>query len=168
MPLLMNIKLDGIPGDSKSYSHKGWAEVLSWNWGMTSNRKLPHHNGDDKTSLNELSFVKLIGTDSSLIRLFYAQGKVIPSVEFSMMPSLGKREAPTKYLHLKMEDVVIKSVVTGGLSEDNSFKEHITLLFDRINFDYSKNNQPANGSTVGTIEGFEFGWNIPGNAEWKV
>ena len=168
MPLKMNIKLEGIAGDSKDYSHKGWSEVLSWNWGMTSNRKLPHDSNGDKTSLNELSFVKQIGADSSLIRLYYAQGKLIPSVEISIMPKLGQREAPAKYLDIKMEKVLIKSIVTGGQIEDNFFKEHITLLFDKIKFEYSKNEPPANSSAEGTTEGFGFGWNIPGNQEWKT
>ena len=51
MALQMYMKMDGVLGDSKSYKHKGWADVLSWNWGMTSNRKLANDIDGDKTSL---------------------------------------------------------------------------------------------------------------------
>ena len=167
MALQMNMRMDGISSDSSDTGHKAWVEVLSWNWGMTSNRKLAQGSGEDKTSLNEISFVKAIGPDSSKIRLFFVQGRVIPNVEFSVMPGVGKRETPTKYVNLKLENVVIKSIVTGGSAEDNFFKEHITLLFDRIKFEYSKT-APASGGAVGVTEDYDFGWNVPKNAEWKL
>ena len=168
MALQMNMRMDGISSDSSSPGHKAWVEVLSWNWGMTSNRKLAQANGEDKTNLNELSFVKSIGTDSSQIRLLFAQGKVIPNVEFSVMLGVGKRETPVKYVNLKLKNVVIKSIVTGGNTEDNFFKEHITLLFDRINYEYSKTGPSGSNGAAGITEDYDFGWNIPKNAEWKL
>jgi type VI secretion system secreted protein Hcp len=166
MALQMNIWMDGISIDPSNPAHKAWVEVLSWNWGMTSNRKLAQGNGEDKTSLNELSIVKSIGTDSPQTRLFFAQGRVIPNVELSVIPKVGKRETPSKYVNLKLENVVIKSIVTGGNTEDSFFKEHITLLFDRIKFEYSKT-RPTDGNVAGGVtEDYDFGWNIPINAEW--
>ena len=167
MSLQMNMKMEGISGESSSFSHKGWTDVLSWNWGMTSNRKLAHASNGDKTSLNELSIIKAIGADSPQIRLCFAQAKIIPSVEFTIIPVVGKRERQSKYLHIRMEDVVIKSIVTGGSNEDNFFKEHITLLFDRIEFEYSKSGNVSNDGTVGEDQAFNFEWDVPENTEWK-
>ena len=167
MALQMYMKMDGVLGDSKSYKHKGWADVLSWNWGMTSNRKLANDIDGDKTSLNELSIIKSIGVDSANIRLLYAQGKIIPSVELSITPSVGKREVQTKYVYIKMEDVLIKSIVTGGSTEDAFFKEHITLLFDRIRFEYSLDAVSLDDSPSDTDNDFDFEWNVPGNVEWE-
>lgn len=167
MSLQMNMRMDGITGESKSFSHKGWSDVLSWNWAMTSNRKIAHGNNGDKTTLNELSIIKAIGTDSPEIRLCFAQGKLIPIVEFSIIPLVGKREKQSKYLNIKMEDVLIKSIVTGGCNEDSFFKEHIVLLFDKIEFNYSKTGVSGTDSTAGETEEFNFGWNVPGNSEWR-
>ena len=167
MSLQMNMRMEGITGESKSYSHKGWTDVLSWNWGMTSNRKLAHRDNGDKTSLNELSIIKAIGADSPEIRLCFAKGKIIPSVEFVIIPVVGKREKQSKYLHIKMEDVVIKSIVTGGSNEDSFFKEHITFLFDKIEFEYSKSGQAGSDGTAGESEEFNFEWDVPENSEWK-
>ena len=167
MSLQMNMKMEGIMGDSKSFSHKGWTDILSWNWGMTSNRKLAQGANGEKTSLNELSVVKAIGADSSDIRLYFAQGKIIPKVEFSILPIVGKREKAYKYLCIKMEDVLIKSIVTGGNNEDKFFKEHITLLFGKIEFEYSKTGASGTDGTAGVTEDFSFGWNVSVDSEWK-
>ena len=166
MALLMNMKIDGVLGDSKNYQHKGWCEVLSWNWGMTSNRKATNGKEGDKTSLNELSVIKSIGIDSAIIRSFFAQGKIIPGIDFSIIPSVGKKEIQTKYIDIRLEDVIIKSIVTGGSIDDNFFKEHITLLFDRIRFEYSINPvRDAEDADSVTVNGFN--WNISGNTEWQ-
>lgn len=167
MSLLMNMKIDGVIGDAKSYAHKGWCDVISWNWGMTSTRKTSPVTDTDKTSLNELSIVKLIGADSAGIRMLYAEGKVIPFVDFSIMPVVAKRTVQTKYVDIRMEDVVIKSIVTGGSIEDNEFKEHITLLFDRVRFEYSLDPvRKAESDDSEDIES-EFSWNVSSGSEWK-
>jgi type VI secretion system secreted protein Hcp len=166
MPLLMNMKMDGILGDSKSYNHKGWFEVLSWNWGMTSNRKTAQGINGDKTLLNEISIIKSIGIDSSSIRLLFAQGKKIPYVDFSIVPSVGKKEVQTKYVDIRIEDVLIKSIVTGGSADDNFFKEHITLLFEKIKFQYSRNPVRNGEDTDNMPLNKGFSWNVSESAEW--
>ncbi|MFT5133901.1 MAG: type VI secretion system secreted protein Hcp [Gammaproteobacteria bacterium] len=161
MPLQMMMKIDGVIGDSKSFKHKGWADILSWNWGLTSNRKSSQGVDGDKTNLNELSIIKVIGNDSSGIRLLFAQGKTIPNVEFSISPVVAKREPAKSYVDIKMENVVIKSIITGGGIDDDFFKEHITLLYEKIRFEYNRN--------IGADEKIrepDFEWNVPDNAEW--
>jgi len=167
MPLQMFMKIDGVSGESKHFQHKGWSDVHSWNWGMTSNRKSTEAlNGEDKTSLNEISIIKHIGADSAAIRLLFAQGKVIPKVELGIIPIVGQREVQTKYVTLKMEDVMIKSIVTGGGVDDKFFKEHIVLLFGRIRFEYTQGVAIGQGQTTAVPEDFNFGWNVPSNAQW--
>jgi len=166
MALQMFMKLDGVPGDSANYEYKGWCDVLSWNWDMTSNRKSAQGNGADKTALNEISIVKPLGIDSPVTRLLFAQGKRIPSVEFSVTPIMGKRETQTKYVYFKLEDVVIKSIVSSGSTEDKFFREHLTLCFDRIQFEFSQAaTLNSSGGTALAAKDFNFRWNVPSNAE---
>ena len=165
MPLDMHMKIDGVTGEMTGMFHKGWSEIISWNWGMTSNRKAANAAEDSTTALNELSVVKKLGVDSTAIRLLFAQATVIPRVEFDVIPTTGKREAKTKYLNFVMENVVIKSIVTGGASEDNSFKEHITFIFERVNFECSK--PPHISSGAAGID-TNFAWNVTENAEWSA
>ncbi len=166
MDLQMSMKIDGVTGTSISSEHKGWSEIHSWNWGMTSNRKSIEVTDGTKTSLNELSVIKPIGIDSPGIRLLFAQGEKIPNVELSMTPIRGKREPVKKLLHVKLESVVIKSIVSGGGIDDEFFKEHITLLFDKIDFEYSKAG-PRNESGETPFADYDFCWDVLENNEWS-
>lgn len=166
MDLQMSMKIDGVTGISASSEHKGWSEIYSWNWGMTSNRKSLAVDADFKASLNEISVVKPIGIDSPDIRLLFARGDKIENIEFSITPIRGKREPAKKLLHMKLENVLIKSIVSGGNMDDNIFKENITFFFDKVNFEYS---QPGakneKGETV--FIDHNFCWDAAGNKEWS-
>jgi len=166
MSLLMNMKMEGVVGESSSFKHKGWFEVISWNWGMSSNRKSAQDDSI-KTSLNEISVIKPVGIDSIDIRLLFAQGKTIPVIDFNILPVTGKREVQKNYIDIRMEDVVIKSIVTGGSVEDNFFKEHITFIFDRISFECNHPIVETGDAATIQIEDHVFGWNVSGNVEWK-
>lgn len=161
----MSMKIDGVMGASASPQHKGWSEVHSWSWGMSSNRKNTQITDQNTTALNEISIIKPIGIDSPDIRLLFAQGANIANVEFSITPVMGKREAQKKYVHMKLEGVVIKSIVSGGGIEDNFFKEHISLLFDKIRFEYSQSG-PRNETGVSTNVDYDFGWDVLENKQW--
>jgi type VI secretion system secreted protein Hcp len=165
MALQIFMKIEGISGDSKHYEYKGWSDVLSWNWGMTSNRKLAHGDDGDKTTMNEISIIKPMGIDSPGIRLLFAQGKAIPTVELSATPVVSKREIQTKYISIKMEDVRIKSIISGGGVEDSFFKEHLTLLFDRVTFEFSHYAAASSDGKAGAKSDFDFAWNVGSNVE---
>ena len=168
MSLQMFMKLEGVEGDSNNYQHKGWCDIISWNWGMTSNRRSTDVAADDKTSLNEISVIKPIGSDSPALRLLFAKGAKIPVVEFSVSPILAKREVQTKYMYMKLEGVVIKSLVSGGSIDDKFFKEHLTMLFDRIRFEFSQNAQvSAEGGAGKAAVDYNFKWDASSNSELK-
>jgi type VI secretion system secreted protein Hcp len=164
MDLQMSMKIDGVIGTSVSTEHKGWSEIHSWNWGMTSNRKSLAVNDDFKTSLNEISVVKPIGIDSPSIRLLFARGDKIENVEISVTPLRAKRGPVKKLLHLKLESVVIKSIVSGGSMDDEFFKEHITMFFDKVDFEYSQaGSRNEQGETEFIDHGFR--WDVLENKE---
>ena len=164
MDLQMSMKIDGVTGKSLSSEHKGWSEIYSWNWGMTSNRKSLAVDDNFKASLNEISVVKPIGIDSADIRLLFARGENIANVEISVTPLRAKRGPIMKLLHMKLESVVIKSIISGGSMDDNYFKEHITMFFDKVNFEYS---QAGTRNEKGETEfiDHDFGWDILENKE---
>jgi len=165
MSLAMNMRIDGVAGDSRSFRHKGWFEVLSWNWGMSSNRRSAQETGA-KTTLNEISIIKQVGDDSIDIRRLFAEGKIIPGIEFNISPVTGKRETHKNYVDIRLEDVAIKSIVTGGNTDDSFFKEHITLLFDRITFECNRLVPDSSESPGEAIVSHEFSWDVSGNKEW--
>lgn len=155
------IKLDGITGESKNYYHKGWSEVSSWAWGMANNV-----DTQGKPVFKELAFTKRIGIDSTDMMLHFAQAKLIKNVEFSIVPIMAKREAKLKYLSMQMEDVLIKSITTGGSAEDDRFNEDILLSFSKVSFEYSFNIQATHDTTASSVD-HKFGWDIGMNQEWQ-
>lgn len=169
MSLEFHIKIDGVEGEASSYKYKGWCEIFSWNWGMTSNRKSSKPSESDKTSMNELTVIKPIGIDSTQIRNLYALGEVIPSVKLIIAPVVGKREPQSNYVNIIMEDVMIKSIVTGGGFEDEFFKEHLVLIFDRITFECNKPMVDKNdeGSEKNEPDN-DFRWDVKGNKKWAA
>jgi type VI secretion system secreted protein Hcp len=166
MSVAMFLKMDGITGDSKNYDHKGWSDVVSWSWGLSSNRNSAQLHDDDMTSFKEISISKRIGMDSTDIMLLFALGKSVKNVELNIIPVVGARDAKQKYLSMLMEDVVIKSITTGGSTAEDFFKENIVLLFDKIRFVYNHNTAANSQNPEGTSLDFKFGWDISMNQSW--
>ena len=167
MSLQIIMKLDGVNGDSSSFKHKSWSDLLNWNWGMTSNRKSGAQSDTTNTTLNEMSVVKEIGNDSASLRLLFAQGKIIPFAEFCIFPKVGKREPQSNYLNIRLENVMIKSIVTGGGNEDDFFKEHLTLLFEKVKFEYNRSTKIEEDGSFPPGKEIDFEWDIPANEEWQ-
>jgi len=166
MSVSMFLRLEGVAGGSRNYSYKGWSEVLSWQWEMFSNRTAPQISDKDHTSFGEISLVKPIGMDSTAIRTLYARGDIIPSAELSIIPVVSKREAKQKYLAMKMEKILIKSIVTAGSSDEDHFNETVVLLFNNIRFEYNLHTDASPGETSAASVDYEFAWDIAQNREW--
>jgi type VI secretion system secreted protein Hcp len=166
MSVEMFLKMDGITGGSKNYDYKGWADVVSWGWGMGSNRHSAQVTENDKTSFREISIVKRIGMDSPAMMLLYAQGRTIQHADLNIIPVVAKREAKQKYLSMQMEDVLVKSIITGGNSSEDFFNENIILLFGRIRFEYNIHSVANAENPDGTSVDYKFAWDVSANSEW--
>jgi type VI secretion system secreted protein Hcp len=167
MSVEMYLKLDGISGGSRNYTYKGWSDVHSWRWEMLSNRGSAEATGIDKTSFKEISITKPISTDSTAIMLLYAQGKIVPCADLNIIPVLNKREAKQKYLAMRMEGIVVKSIITGGNTSEDSFNETIVLIFNSIRFEYNCHTASTPGADNATSVDYTFAWDIARNKEWQ-
>ena len=98
--------------------------------------------------------------------LHFAQSKQIKKVEFVITPIVAKKEAKLKYLTMHMEDVLIKSIATGGDISEGHFVENISLCFSKIKFEYSYNIAPTQDKPGGSSTDYDFGWDIMANQEW--
>ncbi len=169
MSLQLHMKIDGVMGEASSFKFKGWCEIISWNWGMTSNRKTSKPVDSEKTMMNELTVIKPIGIDSTQIRNLYALGEVISSVNLTIAPVVGKREPQSNYVNIIMEDVIIKSVVTGGTVEDEFFKEHLTFVLDRVTFECNRPFVSKGDEQVDeTSPDNDFRWDVLANKKWAM
>lgn len=160
------LKIDGVTGGSKNYTYKGWSDVLSWGWGMVSNRSSAEVTDKDMTSFREISISKLISTDSPDIMTLYAQGKTVDYADLNVVPITSKKGVKPKYLSLHMENVLVKSIVLGGDASEDFFKEKIILLFDRVKYEYTApvaiSSQGGDTKEVVDVE-YSFAWDIQNN-----
>jgi type VI secretion system secreted protein Hcp len=167
MPVEMYLKLDGVTGGTKNFTYKGWSDVISLGWGLVSNRNSAHVADNDLTSFKEISISKRIGSDTAAIMQLYAQGKTVPYAEINVLPILTKKEGKQKYLTIRMEDVLVKSIIIGGTSEEDFFNEKIILLFSRIMFEYNLHTAATPEHTKGTNVEYSFAWDIDNNKQWE-
>ena len=93
-------------------------------------------------------------------------GLAIKNVELNIVPVVAKREAKQKYLSMQMEDVLIKSITTGGSITEDYFEENILLLFSKIRFEYNINSPVTTENPAGKSIDYKFGWDLAMNQEW--
>jgi type VI secretion system secreted protein Hcp len=166
MSLEIFLKLDGVVGGTRNYQHKGWSDVLSWNWALepgASDAATPC------ASMNRLTVLKLTGPESPALMRLFAEQTLIKSAEISAIPVVGKREKAQQYLSLSMDDVRVANLRTEGEAEDNAFRETMTLQFGKIRYEtYNHAVSDPNASTVAaeTKDRFEFRWDMEQNRQW--
>jgi len=164
MALEMFLKIDGVDGGTRNYQHKGWADMLSWNWNLERTPTDLTATSEPGVSMNQITILKSIGKESSaLLRLFVDQTP-IKLVEISVMPVVGKREAQLKYLSIVMEDVLITAIRTDGEAEESFFRERLILEFSKVKYEiYHHSAGGPNDGAATKVENFTFDWDSATN-----
>lgn len=160
MAIEMFLRVDGVAAGSRNFQHKGWAEVSSWQWGIERQARTANDGPNNATNSNEISVIKPIGMDSTALMRLFAEGALINEVDLSIVPVSGKRGAQQKYLDIKLQDVIIKSISTGGSEEENFLKETITLSFDKVDYTYHQYADPGSDGKTGALQSYAFKWDL--------
>lgn len=153
------IKIGNLEGESRDAAHKGKTDVLAWSWGM-SNMGSAHMGGGmgaGKVNVQDLSFTKYIDNTSTELMLAACNGKHFPD---ALLIVRKAGEKPLEYLKIKMTDVLITSVTTGGSGGEDRLTENVSLNFAKVAVDYTP--QKADGSADKTKT---MGWDIAGNVK---
>src|SRR5215831_18903889 len=147
MAMDMFIKIGDLKGESKDSKHKEEIDVLAWSWGM-SNSGSAHVGGGagaGKVNVQDLSFTKWIDATSPDLMLACCNGKHFDSAELIVRKA---GEQPLEYLKIKMTEVMITSVSTGGSGGEDRLTENVTLNFAKVKVDYAE--QTEKGSKAAT------------------
>ncbi|MFT4584298.1 MAG: type VI secretion system secreted protein Hcp [Gammaproteobacteria bacterium] len=163
MALEMFLRIDGVAGGSRNYQHKGWADMLSWNWNLEHSSEKSAADSLQCENMNQITVLKAIGKESAALLKLFVERTPISAVEISVMPVVGKRESSQKYLAILMEDVVISSVRTDGEAEENFFRERLILTFGKINYEFFQYAASAPNAATSEGESFTFGWDLNTN-----
>ena len=159
MAVDMFLKLDGVNGESKDKTHKLDIDVLAWSWGM-SNSGSAHQGGgagSGKVSVQDISLTKYVDSSSPKIMLSCCDGKHFPTATLTVRKAGGN--SPVEYIVIKMEEVLISSVSTGGSGAEDRLTENVNLNFAKVNLDYTPQGDKGEKGTTAP-----FAWNIAANA----
>jgi type VI secretion system secreted protein Hcp len=165
MAVDMFLKLGDIAGDSadkvegkpSGKNHGGEIDVLAWSWGMSQSASTHHGagGGSGKANVQDLSITKRVDKSTPNLVKFCCTGKHFPEATLTVRKAGDK---PVEYLVLKMKDVIISSVHTGGSGGGDVLTENVSLNFAQFDVIYTEQN--ATGAATTSIPG---GFNIAGN-----
>ena len=159
MAMDMFIQIGALKGESKDAVHKEKTDVLAWSWGM-SNSGSAHVGGGagaGKVNVQDLSFTKYVDKTTPDLMLAACNGKHFPD---ALLIVRKAGEKPLEYIKIKMTDVLISSVSTGGSGGEDRLTENVTLNFAKVSFIYKP--QKADGSGDADIT---MSWNIAANTK---
>jgi type VI secretion system secreted protein Hcp len=161
MAVDMFLKMDGVKGESRDADakHKGTTEILAWSWGM-SNSGTAHMGtgaGAGKVNVQDLSLTKYIDSGSPTLQLACCNGKHFKDAILTVRKA---GEKPLEYLVIKMSDVLITSVNTGGHGGGDRLTENLTLNFAKVEVTYTPQDEKGKGG-----DPIPYGWNIAANTK---
>jgi type VI secretion system secreted protein Hcp len=135
-------KLGDIKGESLDDKHKNEIEVLSFSWGVTNAGSMASGGGAGagKATFQDLSIVHRIDKATPALMQACATGTHLKEAIITHRKA-GKGQH--EYLIVKMNDVLITSVIHGGATGEPA-SESVTLVFAKVALEYKP--QKADGS----------------------
>ena len=155
----MFLKIDGVDGESKDKTHAKAIDVLSWSWGA-SNQGAAHVGGGagaGKASVQDLQITKYVDSSSPKLLLACCNGNHYNNALLTVRKAGG--DSPVEYVKIKMEQVFIPSVSTGGHGGDDRLTENVSLNFSKLHLDYVPQTEKGAAGTA-----IPFGWDVAANA----
>jgi type VI secretion system secreted protein Hcp len=154
------LKLDGVNGESKDKTHAKDIDVLSWSWGMSNNGSAHQGGGagSGKVSVQDVSLTKYIDRSSPQLLLSCCNGTHFANAVLTVRKAGGGN--PVEYVKIKMQEVLISNVTTGGSGGEERLTENVSLNFGKVSLDYVPQNDKGEAGTA-----IPFGWDIGENCK---
>lgn len=149
--MIVGETLDKVQGKN------GDIDVLAWGWGMTQSgtTHLGRGGGAGKANFQDLSFTKYVDTASVGIMTALAKGSHIP-VATLLVRKAG--EGHVNYILIRLTEVMVTSLTTGGSGGEDRLTEIVTLNFAQVKYSYFPQNVKASAESSKP-----FAWDIAGN-----
>ena len=146
MAVDMFMKIKGIDGESTDAKRPKDIEVLAWSWGMSQSGTMHTGTGggSGKVNVQDLSFTKYVDKASTVLMMACAKGTHFETAELRVRKAGDK---PLDYITIKLKNVIITSLSTGGSGGEDRLTENVTLNFSQ--FDVADQAQKATGGPDG-------------------
>ncbi|MGO4663269.1 Hcp family type VI secretion system effector [Terrabacter sp. 2TAF16] len=135
------MKFDGIDGSSQSKDHKGAIDVVSWNWGVTTQTNGSGSGGPSgRPRAHEFRIVHHYDLASPHLASFAATGKHVKDATLNVAHPGARKD----FLTVTMKDLVVTEVLVSG--HEGDVDEEVALQPAWIRFDYAEPG-PGGGAT---------------------
>jgi type VI secretion system secreted protein Hcp len=153
----MFIKIGDIKGESADDKHKDEVDVLAWSWSMsqTGTTHGGTGGGAGKVNVQDMTVTKYVDNATPYLMEACATGQHLRE---AVLTARKVEDSPFQYLKIKMTDVMITNVATGGSAEDERVTENVSLNFAQYEVEYTP--QMPDGSAGAAITtGFDIAAN---------
>jgi type VI secretion system secreted protein Hcp len=159
MAVDMFMKIAGIQGEAQDKAHMDEIDVLAWSWGMSQSgtTHMGSGGGAGKVNVQDLSFTKYVDKSSPDLFMACCNGKHFDDATLVVRKA---GENPLEYIKIKMEEVIIGSVSTGGSGGEDRLTENVTLNFGKVTVDYKEQTKTGTGGAAPTMT-----WDIAANSK---
>lgn len=160
MAVDMFIKIGDIKGEARDAKHKDEIDVLSWSWGMSQSGSMHQGGGGGagKVDVQDISITKWVDKATPNLMKYCCNGK---QMKEAILVVRKAGEKPLEYITIKMDDVIITSISSGGSGGEDMLTENISLNFAKVKYEYQP--QKDDGSKDGGAIPMQ--WNMKTNAE---
>lgn len=147
------LEVDGIEGDSKHDSHRGWIDVLSFSWGVTHSTGSGQGGAGSagKPVFQDFSWSQIV--DSSIPSMFVelTQGRHIKEVTLDVVRPGDKSSSP--FFQMTFENVLLSSLSVAGSGEEPVAS--LSFSYSKIELVYTP--QDPKGGAGSAVKG---GWDL--------
>jgi type VI secretion system secreted protein Hcp len=154
------LKIAGVDGESKDKSHPMEIDVLAWSWGA-SNSGSAHTGtgaGAGKVNVQDISVTKWVDSSSPSLVNACCSGDHYDEANLVVRKAGGS--TPVEYLKIKLTEVFITSVSTGGSGGEDRLTENVSLNFSKFQLFYTPQDKTGAAGTP-----IPCGWDISANAK---
>lgn len=147
MAVDMFVKIANVDGESKDKKHAKEIDILAWSWGMSNsgNAHVGGGAGAGKVNVQDVSFTKYVDSATPKLMLACCNGSHYSEVNLTVRKSGG---TAVEYIKLKLEEVIISQVSTGGSGGEDRLTENVTLNFAKFNFTYTPQDDKGAAGTA--------------------
>jgi type VI secretion system secreted protein Hcp len=159
MAVDMFLKIDPIKGESQDKACMDQIDILAWSWGMSQSgtTHVGGGGGSGKVNVQDLSITKYIDKASPDLMLACCNGKHFGEALLTVRKA---GENPVDYLKIKMTDVIITGVSTGGSGGEDRLTENVTLNFAKVAVDYKEQTKTGAAGAAPSMT-----WDIAANVK---
>ena len=142
--------IDGLEGETQDPRYPGCMDVLAWSWGVSNSGSTHVGGGTGAGTANfqDISVTKYVDKSSPDIMLHTANGKVFPKVEIYLHKPCVECKVSEPYYQLKLENILVSSVSTGGSGGEDRITENVSLNFSKVQWCYTEERDGVYGDPI--------------------